>query len=66
MLQFERLDDRNILIITADGPLEEADFAKFAEQIETKSLSQNSPTRLMIRTDSYSLAGTASTRLRHI
>ena len=53
MLHFERLNDRNILIITADGPLEEADFAKFAEQIETKSPSQNPPTRLMIRAESF-------------
>ena len=53
MLQFEHLNDRNILIITADGPLEEADFAKFSDQIETKGLSHNSPTRLMIRTDSF-------------
>ena len=53
MLHFERLNDRNILIIAADGPLEEADFAKFAEQIEAKSPSQNPPTRLMIRTESF-------------
>ena len=53
MLQFEHLSDPNILVITAEGPLEEADFAKFAEQIETKRLSQRSPTRLMIRTDAF-------------
>ena len=65
MLHFERLNDRNILVITADGPLEEADFAKFAEQIETQSPSQNPPKRLMIRTG-HSLAGTVSKRLWRI
>jgi SpoIIAA-like len=53
MLRFEWLDDRNILIITAEGPLEEADFAKFAEQIETNSTSRKQPTRLMIRAASF-------------
>lgn len=53
MLRFEWLDERNILIVTADGPLVEADFAKFAEQIETNSPSQNRPMRLMIRAETF-------------
>jgi len=53
MLRFERLDDRNILIITADGPLEEADFKKFASEIEADGPAQKQPTRLMIRADSF-------------
>jgi hypothetical protein len=47
------LDKRKLLIVTADGPLEETDFARFGEQIETNSTSQNRPTRLMIRTESF-------------
>lgn len=53
MLRFEWLDERNILIVTADGPLVGADFAKFAEQIETSGTLHNRPTRLMIRTESF-------------
>ena len=66
MLHFERLNDPSILLVTASGPLEQADFAKFAEQIEAKgSPSENPPTRLMIRAD-RSLAGTISKPLWHI
>lgn len=53
MLQFKRLDDRKILIITVDGPLEETDFAKFAEQIEADGTLQERPARLMIQTESF-------------
>ena len=53
MLHFERLNDPSILLVTASGPLEQADFAKFAEQIEAKGPSENPPTRLMIRTELF-------------
>lgn len=53
MLLFELLDDRNILIITAEGPLEQADFDKFAQQINTNDATRSRPTRLMIRADSF-------------
>jgi stage II sporulation SpoAA-like protein len=53
MLRFERLNDRKILIITTDGPLEETDFKEFAKHVEADSEAQNRPTRLMIRTESF-------------
>jgi len=34
MIHFELLRDRNILIITPDGPLEKADFEKLAREID--------------------------------
>lgn len=51
MLRFERLDDSNILTITTDGPLEQADFEEFAKQLEEGSPVR--PTRLMIQTKSF-------------
>ena len=53
MLHFERLDDRRILIINAEGSLEESDFQKFAEQIDLEGAAQDRPTRVMIRTESF-------------
>src|SRR5262245_47231048 len=53
MLRFERLDDRNILLVTAEGPLGQADFDAFAEQFETDGAGHERPTRLMIRADSF-------------
>lgn len=53
MLRFERLDDRKILIITTDGPLEESDFKEFAKQVGADSQAENRPTRLMVRTESF-------------
>jgi hypothetical protein len=52
MLRFERSDDKNILIVTAVGPLKESDFKEFATQILAR-LAQHGPTPLMIRTDSF-------------
>jgi len=53
MLRFERMDDRRILTINVEGPLEERDFQKFAEQIEVEDPAQDRPFRLMIRTESF-------------
>jgi hypothetical protein len=53
ILRFERLDDRNILVVIAEGSLEEVDFEKFAEQIDTSGTAKSRPTRLMIRTESF-------------
>lgn len=53
MIQFEHLKDPNVLIIRTDGPLEKADFAKFAENIEASDTSPERPTRLMIRARSF-------------
>ena len=53
MLRFERLDDRNILVVITEGPLEEVDFERFAEQIDTNGTAKSRPTRLMIRTESF-------------
>jgi len=52
MLRFEHLQDRHILVITAEGPLEKADFEQFAEKFDAGELEQSRPTRLMIRTES--------------
>jgi hypothetical protein len=53
MLRFEHLDDRSILIITTDGPIEESDLKAFATEIDANGQVQNRPTRLMIRTESF-------------
>ena len=34
MLRFELLRDRNILVVTPEGPLEQADFEQFARQVD--------------------------------
>jgi hypothetical protein len=34
MIHFELLRDRNILIITPDGPLEETDFARLSQEVD--------------------------------
>ena len=48
MLRFEPLDDRNILVITADGPLADADFERFADQIKATGTM-----RLMLKAASF-------------
>ncbi|MGO4441596.1 STAS/SEC14 domain-containing protein [Rhizobium sp. RAF56] len=52
MLRFERSDDRNILIISADGPLKETDFKEFARQIVANTPAPR-PLHLMLRTESF-------------
>lgn len=46
MLHFELMRDRNILVITPDGPLEKVDFQQFAKEIERVA-------GLMINTKSF-------------
>lgn len=53
MLHFERLDNRRLLIVTTDGPLEEEDFTRFAAQIDTGGASGEKPNRLMIVAASF-------------
>ena len=53
MLHFERLPDKNILVVTPHGPLESADFEKFKAEMDAPATSQGKMTRLMIRTRSF-------------
>jgi hypothetical protein len=53
MIHFELLRDRNILIITPDGPLEKADFEQLTKEIDPFIASKGKLAGLMIYTKSF-------------
>jgi hypothetical protein len=53
MLHFELLRDRNILVVTPDGPLEQADFEQFARQLEPLIASAGKVAGLMFDAKSF-------------
>jgi SpoIIAA-like len=53
MLHFELMRDRNVLVITPDGPLEKADFQQFAKEIESRVASTEKLGGLMVNTKSF-------------
>ena len=53
MIHFELLRDRNILIITPDGPLEEADFERLASEVDPFIASKGKLAGVMVYTRSF-------------
>ena len=51
MLHFDRLPDKNILVVAPDGPLDGADFENFAAEMDGPA--QGKVARLMIKTKSF-------------
>jgi hypothetical protein len=50
MLHFERLRDRNVLVIAPDGPLEKVDFEQLAKEVEPFIAANGKLAGLMIYT----------------
>jgi hypothetical protein len=53
MIHFELLRDRNILIITPDGPLDKADFERLASEIDPVIASKAKLAGVMVCTKSF-------------
>jgi hypothetical protein len=53
MIHFELLRDRSILIITPDGPLEEADFARLAKEVDPFIASKGKLAGVMVYAKSF-------------
>jgi len=53
MIHFEPLHDRNILVITLDGPLEKADFEQLTKEVDPFIASKGKLAGLMIYTKSF-------------
>jgi hypothetical protein len=53
MIQFELLRDRGVLIVSPDGPLEEADFERLAKEVDPFIASKGNLAGLMIYTKSF-------------
>jgi stage II sporulation SpoAA-like protein len=53
MIHFELLRDRNILIVTPQGPLEKADFERLASEIDPIIASQGKLAGIMISIQSF-------------
>jgi hypothetical protein len=53
MIHSKLLRDRNVLVISPDGPLEKADFAQLAKEVDSFIASNGKPARLMIYTRSF-------------
>lgn len=53
MIHFELLRDRGILIVSPDGPLEEADFERLAKEVDPFIASKGNLTGVMIYTKSF-------------
>lgn len=53
MIHFELLRDRNILVITPDGPLEKADFERLAREIDPVIASKRKLAGVMVSAKSF-------------
>ena len=53
MIGFELLRDNGIVVLSPDGPLEEADFKRLAEEVDPYIASNGRLTGLMIRIRSF-------------
>ena len=53
MIHFELLRDRNILIITPDGPLEETDFARLSKEVDPFIASKGKLAGVMVYAKSF-------------
>jgi hypothetical protein len=53
MIHFELLRDRNVVVITPDGPLEKADFEQLAKEVDPFIASKGKLAGLMIHTKSF-------------
>ena len=53
MIRFEPLPDRNVLVVSPDGPLEKADFERFSNEFETFNASGHKLAGLMIEARSF-------------
>jgi len=53
MIGFELLSDKGIVILSPDGPLEEADFLRLAEEVDPYIAANGRLTGLMIRARSF-------------
>src|SRR5262249_15898810 len=53
MLHFELLRDRNILVVTPEGPLEKADFGQFAKELDPSIASNGKIDGLMFKAEPF-------------
>lgn len=53
MIGFELLHDKGIVVLSPDGPLEEADFKRLAEEVDPYIAANGRLTGLMIRARSF-------------
>ena len=53
MIRFELLRDRNILVITPDGPLQKSDFEQLAKEVDPFIASNGNLAGLMICSESF-------------